>query len=107
VLLGTIGYVRVNLPQWQKEAARQREERARLEAEYDRIQKADLAAGQELKRDLDAIRDKLGRYPNDEEELVKLRGKPMPLLHPRDKPPRPIIYQRKPGDKSYTLVYRY
>jgi hypothetical protein len=79
-------------------------ERARREAELERLEELDHAAVQELVKDINAIKADLGRNPKDETELVELRGKPMPVYHD-DGVPRPIVYSYQEGDVSYTLEF--
>jgi hypothetical protein len=100
LVLELIGYLIQNVPLW-------RAEKARLDAEYERQQAADNLETQQLIYDLDAIHKKLGRYPNDEAELVDLRGKPMPVTHAKNRPSHPISYRRDPGNAKYGLHFLY
>jgi hypothetical protein len=66
--------------------------RDRREANQDSRQK--ILALHRLAADIEAIRARLGRVPNDEAELVALGGKPMPLH---------VLYVNQ-GTNSYVLI---
>src|SRR5262245_12443876 len=75
----------------------------RHRAERERLAKFDLAVEQQIVKDLEAICLKLGRSPNDENELESLLGSPMPVIHAYGKE-YPIRYYRLPAG-SYRLEY--
>jgi hypothetical protein len=82
-------------------------EEQKAEAEFDQMRRIDLRDGDQLIRDLAAIRSKLGRFPKDEAELVDLRGKPMPIMHSKGDVTFPLTYTTDDSDKTYKLVYRW
>jgi hypothetical protein len=102
IVLGLVGYFIRNEPRWMEQ---DRAARARANAEQDRLAKINLDASKELMDDLESIHTKIGRYPDDQEELVRLRGKPMPLLHGKQGDTEPIQYER--SSPKYKLIYRF
>jgi hypothetical protein len=60
-----------------------------------------LVAVHKLAQEVDSIRAHLGRLPKNEEELIRLRGKPMPTLGARHSP---IQYYRT-SDVDYRLSF--
>jgi hypothetical protein len=105
---GAAGFVLQNLPRWEAELAKKRTElarqRAAQDAEDERLQKLDLAAGQELIEDIRKIKAKIGRYPYSQAELEQLRGKPMPMTHSNGRA-YSITYEWDGRDISYCLHY--
>jgi hypothetical protein len=73
------------------------------EAELARLAELDKATLIAIVRDAEAIRAKLGRAPMDQEELVSLLGRPMPVIHDGAYP-TPISYHRS-GENSFLLQY--
>jgi hypothetical protein len=62
-----------------------------------------LVTVHKLAQDIDSIRARLGRLPKDERELVRLRGKPMPLFGSGH---HPISYYRV-SDSDYLLNFSF
>jgi hypothetical protein len=106
LFLGLVSYIRMNIPRWRAEAVNRRAERQKIDAEKERIEQADMKDGQQLIADLEVIHKKLGRYPNDEAELVSIRGKPMPMNGTRSGRV-PIEYRKDEDGKHYGLIYRW
>jgi hypothetical protein len=98
VIFGLIAYLARNIPRWRAEAAR-------IEAAYRRQEDADGRERGSVNDALNAIHTKLGRYPKDEAELVELRGKPMPMVHPRDGQMYPMTYSKDPNETTYRLNF--
>jgi hypothetical protein len=67
LLLGIVGYFT------QRAAIRR--------SEPERLAKLDNATITEIVKEVEAIRLKLGRAPQDQEELETFLGKPMPVVH--------------------------
>ena len=73
------------------------------EAELARLAELDRKTTASIVKDVEAIRAKLGRAPEDREELEALLGRPLPVVHDYGHP-RPINYYRTGAD-SFRLQY--
>lgn len=76
---------------------------SRREAELARLAELDRATTSAIVKDVETIREKLGRAPEDEEELEAHLGKPLPRVHDHGYP-TPINYRRTGAD-SFQLQY--
>jgi hypothetical protein len=72
-------------------------------AELERLAKVDEATMDQIVKDVEAVRTKLGRVPKDQTELEQLLGKSMPEVHPRGYTEN-VFYFRK-TDNSYFLYF--
>lgn len=84
-----LGYLKYRSRQW--------------EAEMARLAQLDEKTCEQIVKDVEVIRAKLGRAPKDKTELEVFLGRPMPVVHD-DGYPVPIHYQRT-GDNSFHLYY--
>ena len=84
--LGVVAFFRIRAGRWQ--------------AELDRLAKIDKVTMEEIVKDVEAIRTRLGRAPKDQSEVEALLGKRMPVVHDHGYP-TPVYYFRKSDNRFY------
>ena len=77
----------------------------RRQRELESLAKLDAETRQQIVKDVEAIRLKLGRAPKDEAELVSLMGKPMPMVHEESKDKIFRINYYQTGEHDYRLSH--
>lgn len=75
-------------------------EASRREAELVRLAELDRTTTSAIVKAVEAIREKLGRAPEDEDELEAHLGRPLPMVHDHGYP-TPINYRRTGADSFY------
>jgi hypothetical protein len=80
-----------------------RQRAARRAIELTRLAQLDKVTLQQVVKDVEGIRDKIGRAPKDKGELESLLGRPLPVVHDNGHP-TPILY-RLTGRDSFQLMY--
>lgn len=87
--LATVAYVVHQRNAWNKE--------------LERREAQNLVVVEQIVADVDALVQRIGRAPKDQDELETLLGKPMPIVF--DGLFESPIYYRRTGDASYCLRY--